>query len=269
MEISQQSQQIYSKEELLLQTLNEFYNKCENNHIDKLLPIVLSKSDISLRGLDWFVTNYSKKYNIHFTINKNNKKESFDVHNEYKAQLKAFNKRFFDPFCRGNKVIFPYYNTKDKQLYCEKISQIRCNILNKKISVSKKNDILNKFNNIIDKLSNIITPDKELNDQLISQLKGIIKIKDIEILNPKKNCLITTVGQLNFFKWAITNDILKYVSDKNNLKDINDDMTYESRKNKERKEHYKKQININNKHVTISAVKTVNKYRTNVLISFK
>jgi hypothetical protein len=263
------NQQIYSKEELLLQTLNEFYNKSDCNYIDELLPIVLSKSDISLRGLDWFVTNYSKKYNTHYLVSRNNKKESFDVHNEYKAQLKAFNKKFFDPFCRGNKIIFPYFNAKDKQLYDEKVSQIRRSITNKKISVLKKKELLNKFDNILDRLSNIITPDKELSNHLVSQLKGIVKMKDIDILNPKRNCLITTVGQLNFFKWAVTNNILKYVSNKNNLKNINDDMTYESKRNKERKEQYNKEVNINNKHVTISAVKTVNKYRTNVLISFE
>lgn len=266
MESIHQSQQIYSKEELLLQTLNEFYNKSECNYIDELLPIVLSKSNISLRGLDWFVTNYSKKYNTHYIVEKNNRTESFDVHNEYKAQLKAFNKKFFDPFCRGNKIIFPYFNTKDKQLYDEKILQIRKSINNKKITSLKKKELLNKFNSIMDRLSNIITPDDELNENLVSQLKGIVKKKDIEVLNPKRKCLITTVGQLNFFKWAITNDILKYVSSNENLKEINDDMTY---RNKERKEHYKKSINVNNKHVTISAVKTVNKYRTNVLISFE
>ena len=266
MEINIQSQQIFSKEELLLKTLNEFYNKSECNHIDELLPIVLSESIISLRGLDWFVTNYSKKNNTHYVIETNGKKEAFDVHNKYKAQLKAFNKKFFDPFCRGNKIIFPYFNTKDKQLYDEKIVQIRKTINNKKIPSIKKKELLDKFNDIIDRLSNIITPDDELSEQLVSQLKCIVKRKDIEILNPKRKCLITTVGQLNFFKWAITNDVLKYVSNEENLRDINDDMTF---RNKERKDHYKKSVNVNNKHVTISAVKTVNKYRTNVLISFE
>ena len=41
----------------------KFYNK--NNNIDKILPIINGESKISLRLIDWFVTNYSKK---HFTI---------------------------------------------------------------------------------------------------------------------------------------------------------------------------------------------------------
>ena len=268
MEKLQSNQQIYSKEELLLQTLNEFYNKENNNQIDELLPIVTSKSDISLRGLDWFVTNFSKKFNIRYPLSKNNKEISFDVHNEYKSQLKAFNKRFFDPFCRGNKIIFPYFNTKDKQLYDDKLVQIRKSINNKKISITKKKELLDTFNDIIENLSNIISPDEKLHDYLISLLRNIVKKKDIEVLDPKRKYLFTTVGQLNFFKWAITNDIIIYISNKNNLKEINDDMTYESKKNREKKEYYDKNVQVNNKHVTISAVKTVNKYRTNVLISF-
>ena len=43
----------------------------------------------------------------------------FDVFIDYKSQLKAYNKRFFDPFCRTNayfknKIAFQY--EKDKKL---------------------------------------------------------------------------------------------------------------------------------------------------------
>ena len=45
---------------LLLNTLNTFYQK--DNNIDKMLSIINGQSKISLRLVDWFVTNYSKKH---------------------------------------------------------------------------------------------------------------------------------------------------------------------------------------------------------------
>ena len=54
--------QLLSKEDVLLQSLHEFYkNKV---YVEKILPIVTGNSDISLRVLDYFVTNYSKNNNI-------------------------------------------------------------------------------------------------------------------------------------------------------------------------------------------------------------
>ena len=44
---------------LLLTNLLEFYNK--NNNLDKILPIINGESEISLRLIDWFVTNCAKK----------------------------------------------------------------------------------------------------------------------------------------------------------------------------------------------------------------
>jgi hypothetical protein len=58
-----------SKEELLKIKLIEFYKDALNLNI--LLPIILQKTKISLRSLDWFVTNYCKKYNINYIIDQN------------------------------------------------------------------------------------------------------------------------------------------------------------------------------------------------------
>ena len=43
----------------MLEKLKLFYE--DGNNIKKLLDIVNSNSKISLRIIDWFVTNYSKK----------------------------------------------------------------------------------------------------------------------------------------------------------------------------------------------------------------
>ena len=50
---------------LLLNNLLSFYN--ENNNLEKILPIINGESKTSLRLIDWFATNYSKKF---FTVYK-------------------------------------------------------------------------------------------------------------------------------------------------------------------------------------------------------
>ena len=49
----------------------------------------------------------------------------------------------------------------------------------------------------------------------------------------KDNYILTTVGQLNFFKWAIENNVLEYIND--NLKEIDYDMNLNSKKDKDPK----------------------------------
>ena len=56
--MSSDSSKLLSKEEVLLDSLHEFYKN--KNNIEKILPIVTGNSEISLRVLDYFVTNYSK-----------------------------------------------------------------------------------------------------------------------------------------------------------------------------------------------------------------
>ena len=122
------------REEVLMRKLVEFYSYGVN--LQQLLPVLLKKSRISLRILDWFTTNYSKEYNVTYRILHLQRVKQFSVYDSYKSQLKAYHKRLFDPFCRGRRIYFEYYEG------CE---------------------------------------------------------------------IETTVGQLNFFKWAIQNKVLDYV----------------------------------------------------------
>jgi hypothetical protein len=128
--------------------INKYFKECYEKNpefITKMINIIEGKSDISLRILDWFVTKYSKKKIV---CNGNVKNvEAFDVKISYKAQLKTYKKRYFDPFRRKKKFYYP----------CEK--------------------------------------------------EGFIKIGD-EIKH-----IYTTLGQLNFFRWAFTNGIVSYVED--------------------------------------------------------
>lgn len=97
---------IDTKLSLLMKSLTNFYSN--SKYIYEMKDILEQKSVISLRILDWFITNYSKKYRT--TIE--HKEGNIDVYQNYKLQLKSFSKRSFDPFCRKNKIFF-YYNDND------------------------------------------------------------------------------------------------------------------------------------------------------------
>ena len=56
-------QTLQTQNTLLLDNLLAYYNK--NNNLEKILKIINGESQISLRLIDWFATNYSKKF---FTV---------------------------------------------------------------------------------------------------------------------------------------------------------------------------------------------------------
>jgi hypothetical protein len=180
---------ISSKKDILMTSLISFFSNRTN--LDRVIPIITGKSTISLRILDWFVTNYSKKNNVNYQItHKETKKTSnFIVYLDYKSQLKAYSKHNFDPFCRRERISFIDHDSKE---------------------------------------------------------------------------LITTVGQLNFFRWAIENDILEYIVD--NYKIIENDM------NDSLKNLYKKDSNDKSRRkrteLSVSATKTVNKHNVSILVQF-
>jgi hypothetical protein len=189
------------KQDLLMNSLVEFFSKKIN--IKVILPIIESKSNISLRLIDWFVTNYCKKNTVRYYVKKkDNSRKQFDVHLNYKTQLKSFSKKQFDPFRRDERIEFAYDTKKGEE-------------------------------------------------------PGI---------------LITTVGQLNFFRWVIRNDILKYIS--KNYDSIEKDMNTITKKNRQKTEKSKK-INktgeINNRkrrQLCVSATKSINKHTAKFTITF-
>jgi hypothetical protein len=179
---------ISSKKDLLMQSLINFFINRDN--LDQVIPIITGKSKISLRILDWFVTNYSKKNNVHYQIILNNKTKNFIVYLDYKAQLKAYSKKQFDPFCRRERISFIDHDTNE---------------------------------------------------------------------------LITTVGQLNFFRWAIENDILNYITLNYNI--IENDMNNSLRNLYKKKEGDDKNRRKRTE-LSISATKTVNKHNVSIIIQF-
>lgn len=63
-------------------------------------------TSVSLRLVDWLVTNYSKSHNIVYYVNN----MPFNVHQSYKNMLKAYSKKMFDPFRRHDRVYLRYAN---------------------------------------------------------------------------------------------------------------------------------------------------------------
>ena len=88
-----------NKNELLLESLTQYFKDEKKKNI--LIGVLNNEYNISLRIIDWFVTNYCKKYNIGWTQNN----FRFVVHTNYKLQLKAYSKKYFDPFCRRERII--------------------------------------------------------------------------------------------------------------------------------------------------------------------
>ena len=146
---------------VLLKSLIEFYGK--NYNIFNF--IVTNKNNLSLRILDWLVTNYAKKHNVVYKIKKNNQETNFNIYIDYKNQLKAYSKKLFDPFCRRDRLLI-------------NLKTLEYKIIN---------------NNV-----------KNINYDSSTDL-------------------LSTVGQLNFFRWFIQNDIYNYAI--NNIEKIDKDMT--------------------------------------------
>lgn len=91
---------VQCKQDQVVSWLQDFYTVPGN--LEKLLPILQGTSSISLRLVDYFVTNYAKKMNTSFMQTG----KHFLVYFNYKRELNAYSKRLFDPFCRRERIMF-------------------------------------------------------------------------------------------------------------------------------------------------------------------
>ena len=197
--MSLKTSSLNTQQDLLLDSLKDFYTNKAN--LKQIIDIVNGDSKISLRIVDWFVTNYAKKYftvyEIPMLLGTREENVRFKVYNEYKLKLKAYSKKRFVPFCRWERISIPY----DENMYME-----------------------------------------------------------------------TTIGQLNFFKWALQHKVIDYIEqhyqhieqDMNNRnstskrKDSIDD-TKQSDKSKTRKKR---------EELSISACKCIKKESVKIVVKF-
>ena len=98
---------IENKQNLLLKNLLKFYENEKN--MKTLVDIVYFKNDVSLRSLDYLVTNYAKVNNIYVK----NKKEEMQLYQLYRLYLKGYSKQQFDPFKRHKRINIACFRVPD------------------------------------------------------------------------------------------------------------------------------------------------------------
>lgn len=176
-----------TQNDLLLNNLMDFYK--DETNLTRMLKIITGESKISLRIVDWFATNYAKKYYTVFNIDNERR---FKVYVDYKLKLKAYSKRRFDPFCRWERISIPY---KDG------------------------------------------------------------------------TSIETTIGQLNFFKWALENKVVDYIEE--NYETIEKDMNNRNSTSK-RKESVSDNSKTRKKReeLSISATKSIKKEKVEIVVQF-
>ena len=91
---------IHCKQELIVMSLQAFYSSRKD--LKEVIEHLQGTATISLRLIDWFVTNYAKRHNIGYVLDG----QEFMVYMSYKSQLKAYSKKLFDPFCRRERIMF-------------------------------------------------------------------------------------------------------------------------------------------------------------------
>jgi hypothetical protein len=100
-----------SKSDVLLESLTRFFS--EPKHSEQLADILAHRNGISLRNLEWFVTNYAKNKHVTYTTSTG---KQFTVHVAYKSSLDGYSKKLFDPFCRTERIEFQGFSTTVGQL---------------------------------------------------------------------------------------------------------------------------------------------------------
>ena len=100
-----------SKQDILLKSLEDFFS--DDKNFQELSDILNHNVGISLRNIEWFVTNYAKDKRTKFKTPSGNE---VDVHIAYKSSLGGYSKKFFDPFCRTERIQFKGFTTTVAQL---------------------------------------------------------------------------------------------------------------------------------------------------------
>jgi hypothetical protein len=133
-----------TQNDLLLNNLKEFYKN--ETYLDTMVKVITGESKISLRIVDWFATNYSKKFfTLYSFVNKMGNTERFKVYVDYKLKLKAYSKRRFDPFCRWERIRIPYKSSSFIETTIGQLNFFKWTLENKVIDYINDNyDIIEK-----------------------------------------------------------------------------------------------------------------------------
>ncbi len=113
---------VSNKHELIMKKIKKFFDQAEN--FEKLRPMLTQECKISLRVLDWSTTNWSRKNTVLLTTNRNGFQETINMFLDYKANLKAFSKKSFDPFCRRERIMLQFDCDPEKKTYISTTAQL-------------------------------------------------------------------------------------------------------------------------------------------------
>jgi len=164
----------------------KFYR--DGSNLEQMLNIINGESQISLRIVDWFATNYAKKY---YTVYSLPDDRRFKVYNDYKLKLRAYSKKRFDPFCRWDRITIPYKDDTSIQ---------------------------------------------------------------------------TTIGQLNFFKWALENHVVGYIEQ--NYVTIEKDMNNRNSTSKRKSGAGSQKTRKKREELSVSASKSIKKENVEIVVKF-
>jgi hypothetical protein len=107
------------KKQFRLEKIQEYFD--EDKLRSLLVPVINKEKGLSLRALDWLVTNYSKKRPIVYNVTPPNCPEVIvNVYRSYKVWLWNHKRKNFDPFRRGKRIYF----TLDGQTYESTVGQL-------------------------------------------------------------------------------------------------------------------------------------------------
>jgi len=111
------------------QRLCEIHQYYTDDRIGTLLmPLLRQTNALSLRALDWLVTNYAKKY--HIVIRQRQAcTMPINIHGEYKNMLTHWRRRYFDPFRRHQRIYFKWHDPQTEQTITEHTTVGQLNFL--------------------------------------------------------------------------------------------------------------------------------------------
>ena len=186
---------ITSKQALLLIPITKYFS---NKKTLKKLITILKGESISLRLIDWFVTNYCKKFNVLYNLNDFKDKDSVTTSQSLGTGQTAIISAVSQvpqvpplppvPLLTASQILS--LKTKDQSF--DNFIIVHNNYKGQLKAYSKKN------------------------------FDPFCRRNRIRFYYDDNKYFITTVGQLNFFKWALENYIINYIQ--NNIKAVENDM---------------------------------------------
>ena len=113
---------VANKHELIMKKIKCFFG--EDANFQMIRPILLQESPISLRLLDWLCTNWARFNVVMLDTFRNGVKEKINLYLDYKAHLKAYSKRSFDPFCRRERIMLRFESDPEQRTFVSTTAQM-------------------------------------------------------------------------------------------------------------------------------------------------